>query len=224
MGALTDLKVRRLEPKAEAYRVSDGAGLFLMVQPGGAKSWRCVYALDGKRHLITLGQYPAMSLADARAARLGVRGQVREGVSPTHDRAAARRGRIERNEMTFEVMARRWHDYMAGTEWSRSYSTAVIHRFRNHAFPAIGGRPIGRIRRADIIDLLQRVVMKSGKWQANLLRQHLVCAFDHWLDKELVATNPADRLTKQFRCPAKRMQPAVVTVEDARRVLALVDA
>ena len=223
MSALTDLKVRRLEPKAEAYRVTDGAGLFLVVLPGGSKSWRCVYSLDGKRHLITLGTYPEMSLAAARAARQGVRGQVREGASPTHDRAAMRRERLDRNEMTFEVMARRWHEYMATTEWSNTYGTRVLQRFVTHAFPAFGRRPIDQVTRANVIDLLQRVVMRNGKWQANHLRQHLVSAFDHWLDKELITRNPADRLAKKFRLPTKRMQPAVLTIEDARRVLSLVD-
>lgn len=223
MSALTDLRVRRLEPKAEAYRVTDGAGLFLVVLPGGSKSWRCVYTLAGKRHLITLGAYPEMSLAAARAARQGVRGQVREGASPTHDRAAARRERLDRNDMTFEVMARRWHEYMARTEWSASYGVEVLQRLANHAFPAFGKRPIDQVTRAEVIDLLQRVVMRNGKWQANHVRQHLLSAFDHWMDKELIGRNPADRLAKKFRTPKKQMQPAVVTVEGARQVLALVD-
>jgi integrase len=223
MTALTDLRVRRLEPQAEAYRVTDGAGLFLVVLPGGSKSWRCVYTLNAKRHLITLGTYPEMSLAAARAARQGVRGQVREGASPTHDRALARRERLDRNDMTFEVMAGRWHEYMARTEWSRSYGVEVLQRLANHAFPAFGKRPIDQVTRAEVIDLLQRVVMRNGHWQANHLRQHLVCAFDHWMDKELITRNPADRLAKKFRTPKKRMQPAVVTVEGARQVLALVD-
>jgi len=49
--------------------LSDGAGLFLLIQPGGAKLWRLAYRFAGKQKALALGIYPAISLANARAQR-----------------------------------------------------------------------------------------------------------------------------------------------------------
>ena len=94
---LRDLDIRRAKPAAEPYRLNDGRGLYLWVKPSGGKVWRTTYIIEGVKHLTTLGEYPAMSLAQAREARASIRVKVREGANPNRERAVAREGRIERS-------------------------------------------------------------------------------------------------------------------------------
>jgi hypothetical protein len=49
---------RNAKPQAKPYKVSDGKGLFLLVNPDGAKYWRMAYRFAGKQKTLALGVYP----------------------------------------------------------------------------------------------------------------------------------------------------------------------
>ncbi|MDT8766451.1 integrase arm-type DNA-binding domain-containing protein, partial [Pasteurella multocida] len=68
---LTNTEVEKAKPQAKEYTLTDGYGLFLLILPSGIKSWRFNYArpITQKRTKISLGIYPAVSLAQARAKR-----------------------------------------------------------------------------------------------------------------------------------------------------------
>ena len=57
---LTDAAIKNLKPIEKSIQKSDGAGLFLMVNPNGSKLWRLAYRFDGKQKLLALGSYPAV--------------------------------------------------------------------------------------------------------------------------------------------------------------------
>ena len=65
--ALNDTAIRNSKPKATPYKLSDGGGLFLLVNTNGSRWWRYSYRFDGKQKTISLGVYPDVSLKDARA-------------------------------------------------------------------------------------------------------------------------------------------------------------
>ena len=224
-AGLKALDVRNAQPRARPYRMADGRGLYLWVRPTGSKVWRTNYILAGRKHLLTLGEYPAMSLADARAARANVRTEVRVGAHPTNERAVARREQLDRNEQTFRVMSLRWHALQAATAWTPRYAAAVLARLEHDAFPLIGDTPISAVTRNDIVEVIERRIIggpgrQGSPSSANLLRQHLQCAFEYWLDRELLQRNPAAKLAARFPHQDKRPQPAALTLEHARQVLA----
>lgn len=64
---LTNLEVANLLPKEKHYLVGDGGGLNIKVYPNGRKQWLLRKSSQGKAQNIVLGDYPAMSLASARA-------------------------------------------------------------------------------------------------------------------------------------------------------------
>ena len=68
---LTNTEVDKSKPKDKEYTLSDGNNLFLLILPSGVKSWRFNYSRPHtkKRTKISLGTYPAVSLAEARAIR-----------------------------------------------------------------------------------------------------------------------------------------------------------
>jgi len=63
---LTDIAIRTAKLKDKAYKITDGGGLFLWIQPNGGKWWRYQYRFAGKQKLLALGVYPDASLADVR--------------------------------------------------------------------------------------------------------------------------------------------------------------
>jgi len=67
---LSDAACRLAKPTDRAYKLFDGDGLYLLVQPNGRKGWRLRYVKpDGREGLTSFGNYPVIGLADARNKR-----------------------------------------------------------------------------------------------------------------------------------------------------------
>jgi hypothetical protein len=81
--ALSDLKIRKAEIREKPYKLSDGGGLFVLVKPNGSKLWQQKYRHLGKERLLSHGQYPNVTLAQARKKRDGARTMVADGGDPT---------------------------------------------------------------------------------------------------------------------------------------------
>ncbi|PZT31442.1 integrase [Stenotrophomonas sepilia] len=79
---LTDTKLRSLKPQGKVYRLADANGLCVEVRPSGARIWRYRYRFAGKANMLTIGDYPAVSLAEARAERDTARAQLKKGMDP----------------------------------------------------------------------------------------------------------------------------------------------
>lgn len=56
---LNDTKLRNLKPQDTLYKFVDRDGLYVVVSPGGAVSFRFDYRLNGRRETLTIGRYGA---------------------------------------------------------------------------------------------------------------------------------------------------------------------
>ena len=63
---LSDKGIRQAKPKSKPYKIADGGGLFVLIQPSGSKWWRYKYRFGGKEKLLALGSYPETALIEAR--------------------------------------------------------------------------------------------------------------------------------------------------------------
>lgn len=102
---LTDTKLRTLKPRESAYRIADTNGLCIEVRPSGSKVWRYRYRHGGKPSIITMAEYPAMGLAEARAERDRLRALVRGGGSPANAARIERATKMEQAATTFGAIA-----------------------------------------------------------------------------------------------------------------------
>ena len=80
--ALTDIAVRHARPRKRVYRLNDGRGLVLLIQPNGAKWWRFRYRWQGVEQMLSMGTYPDTPLVLARTRRDDARQQLAKGVDP----------------------------------------------------------------------------------------------------------------------------------------------
>lgn len=78
---LTDIGVRNAKARARPCKLSDGGWLHLLVNPNGARLWRISYRWDGRQKTLSLGSYPAISLAEARKRRDTLRSSWRRASS-----------------------------------------------------------------------------------------------------------------------------------------------
>ena len=75
-------QIQGLQPKAQPYKVTDGAGLYLQIIPSGARYWRFRFRWAGKQNTLSCGVYPEVSLEEARARRDAARQLLADGINP----------------------------------------------------------------------------------------------------------------------------------------------
>lgn len=85
---LTDRAIRAAIAKpVEGTRLTDGGGVYLEIRPGGA-FWRHKFRVNGRERLLSLGEYPTITLARARALAEANRRAAAEGIDPLEQRRA----------------------------------------------------------------------------------------------------------------------------------------
>ena len=89
---LTDVQIKKFTTPTARREVPDGkiTGLYLVLQPSGAKSWALRYRVAGKPAKLTLGPYPALDLGNARRRAQEALGGIASGNNPAAEKKAAR--------------------------------------------------------------------------------------------------------------------------------------
>lgn len=159
--ALTNLEIKRAQPKEKAYSLSDGLGLALLIEPNGSKGWRFRYRFDNKARLMSFGSYPLVSLSEAREMRDKSRKLVISGVDPMAERRTQKALREQAKAMTFEVVSREWHRSKAD-RWTLGYRDEIIKTFEQDVFPFIGQRPMGDITPQELLQVLKRIEQRGA--------------------------------------------------------------
>lgn len=102
-------QVDTAKPKEKPYKLADGGGLYLLVNPNGSRYWRLKYRVAGKEKLLALGVYPDVTLADARTKRDEAKRGMAGGIDPNEAKREEKLNREAQIKNTFEEIAREWH-------------------------------------------------------------------------------------------------------------------
>jgi integrase len=86
VAPLSDTEIKNAKPKEKKYVLSDGNGLQLLIKPDGKKTWEIRYTLAGKPKATTIGNYPLITLADARERRNSFKTKIANGIDPVQER------------------------------------------------------------------------------------------------------------------------------------------
>lgn len=162
MGKLTDLKVRNAKwpggvtrdgsPRTGSVRIADGAGLYLMIKPTGAKSWVLDVQHGGRRRLMGLGGYPAdLTLSEAREEAYKLRKLARKGLDPVAER--------DRSKVVIPNFAKAMeaaHEQL-GKGWADKTADAFKSSLEIHALPSLGAKRVDQIGVAEIIAALSPI-------------------------------------------------------------------
>lgn len=138
--ALTNLQCKQAVPKEKPYKLAAGGGLYLLVNPNGAKYWRYKYRIGGKEKTMALGVYPETTLAKATTTHQAARDLLAAGTDPMD----ARKEQSQDSELTFKAVAEKWcqHWKVGKTE---KHGKEVWHRLELDIFPAIGSKPVSEL-------------------------------------------------------------------------------
>lgn len=187
--ALSDAKVRNAKPTEKPFKLADGGGLFLLVQPNGAKLWRYKFRVGGKEGLLAVGVYPDMGLKEAREAHQEARKQVAQGINPVRSKQAERdRQAREANPDTFGQAIEQWMR-ITGKNLAPLTIRQRTREIAKNLNPVLGRRPVASITRADIRELLQAIEARAPEVSRNC-RTYLAGVFEYAMDAGMVDASP----------------------------------
>ncbi len=186
---LSDVKIRNLTASEKPYKVADFDGLFLLVKVSGAKSWRFKYRIAGKEKLLVFGDYPSISLAQARQSRDAARAQVANGLDPSEIKKQKALMEGETKAQTFEKVAER---FMAKiTEEGRAVATLVKYEWiLGKVNPEIGNKPITEITAPMVLSCLRKMEVKGNYHSAKRMRSVIGSIFRFGIATGVAVNDP----------------------------------
>ena len=168
---LSDKQIKEAKPKAKDYKLTDGDGLGLIVSKSGRKRW--VFAFispdTGKLNNTGLGNYPVLSLAEAREKRTELKKLVMRGIDPITEKKRAKAQRISEHNLSFEKVFNEWLELEAKSILPQTLKTKR-GRIENHVMPILKDRGIKSITHGEIADILKET-SKTTPQTAEIINQ-----------------------------------------------------
>lgn len=166
---LTAIAVRQL---TKPGRYSDGNGLYLLVDPSGARRWLLRIVVQRRRRDIGLGSARLVPLATARETAIEMRRLARAGGDPIAER---RRRRML--APTFKEAAKSVHAETVVSWKNARHAASWLTTLETYAFPIIGDRPVDQIETADILKVLAPIWLTKSE-TARRVRQRMRTVLD----------------------------------------------
>ena len=173
---LSDLKIRKAKQKDKPYRISDGLGLSLQVRPTGSKLWHFRYQFMGREKTLSIGQYPVVSLAEARSKRDDAKRLLAEGRDPSVQKKLDSIDAHVKSRMTFKEIADEYYETLV----DRGLAAATLRKKRwqiDDLSKPIHSRPIDQITAAELLHLLKPIERSGRRETAKKLRATISAVF-----------------------------------------------
>lgn len=226
-ASFLDARTARPNPDGSVNILRFGDGLDLWVGRH-VKTWRCKVQRDGKRTQVTLGYFPAMTINQARGARMA----ILNAKDPIREKRVAKAAAATAATTLGEVATRWIEARSAKAHWTKEVHAAIEARVARYILPTLGERAIGDVTMEDVAALIgaihkNRPGHKGRPRTAVFVKQHLSAICDYALRWRMVPFNPVRQIGEDLPSRSRGDEQArahVSTIENARAVLAAVEA
>lgn len=227
---LTDTEIKSTKPTDKEINLFDGDGLILRIAPlskGGKKNWYFRYAVpvSKKRTKMSLGTYPHLTLARARALRDEYLSLLANGINPQVHNTQKANALKDATEHTFQAVAKKWLDEKVKTSGiSQDHANDIWRSLERNIFPTLGDTPIKEIRPKMLKQHLEPIEKRGVLETLRRIISRLNEIFRYAATEELIEFNPADNLAQRFSKPKKQNMPALPPTELPRFLTVLNNA
>ncbi len=220
--ALTATEVKQAKPREKAYKLADGAGLYLLVNPKGAKYWRYKYRYGGKEKMLALGVYPDVSLKVARVKHQDARLKLSQGTDPSEVRKIEKLTRHLASAESFEALAREWFNQLM-PEKSKSYRDRTGRILEKDLYPVLGKRPIKSITAPELLAALRRIEARGANDIAHRAKQTAGQIFRYAVATGRAERNPSSDLKGALKPRNKKHYATITDPKEVGRLLVAMD-
>ena len=222
---LTELKVRKAQPREKMYRLSDQKGLYLQVHPNGSKYWRYKYRVrkNGRLRetLLALGTYPEISLAIARERHWHAHQMRTEGRDP----ATVRRQQKELERMqagdTFGAVGEDWFVTQSAV-WSETHRERQERLLTKELAPLFS-IPIRDVKAPLLLSVIRKIEDRGVIETARRTNQIASQVFRHGIALGMTEADPAAQITRALRHAKPGHFAAVTNPDELGPLLATFD-
>lgn len=225
--SLSDAAIRAVKPRAKPFKLTDGRGLHLLINPNGSRLWRMQYRFAGKQRMISLGSYDAggragLSLEQARDKVSEARELLKNNEDPATKKKLDKIASQIANANTFNVVA---DEYIAKIE-KEGRASATLGKIRwlvDFARPKLGERPIAEIKPAEVLAVLQYVEKRGRLESARRLRSTISRVFRHAAATARAESDPAALLMGALAVPIVKNRAAILDPDRFGGLLRAID-
>ncbi|MDH3672695.1 MAG: tyrosine-type recombinase/integrase [Gammaproteobacteria bacterium] len=215
--ALTDIQLRKSRPRTKPYELTDGAGLVAEVMPSGTVAWRYRYRLNGRREKVTIGKYPAISLAKARAKAMQFAVLVGDARSPMREKKAATLA--AKTPQILEDFAKMW--LVDVVEKTRKDPKQIRRYLEREVFPAIGHKRLSDVTPVDVLAITDRIKARGSEQAALVVRNVVKRLFAYAIARQVADSNPAAAIQARYIATA-RSRNRVLTRDEIGDVMRMI--
>lgn len=184
-------KIKESAGRRIEFRIIGQPGLVLITQKTGVGVFYLFYSADhgDRARKLRLGEFPAITLADATRLALDARARVVRGEDPAAARAE------QRASMSFQTLAEKF--VSESPKLSRSSRGVYLACLKKDAFPLIGNKPATAVTTADVMDICKRIRARGKFVQAQRTKTTIGGLYTWAISEGYAKQNPAEAVPKQ---------------------------
>lgn len=219
---LTDVKIRQAVPRDKPWKLTDGGGLYLAIQPNGSRLWKFKFRVQGREQKLSFGRYPQITLKEARARRDEAKLELMRGGDPARRRREEKIAASMRADNSFESVA---EEYVDKCE-AEGLAPATIKKarwFLEKLRPKLGKRPIAEITPHELLYVLKKFESAGHRETARRARSFASRVFRYAVATVRADTDPAQVLRGALIAPVVRHYAAITDPKKLGGLLLAID-
>lgn len=207
---LTNNEILKAKPQEKDFTLHDGDGLFMLVKTSGKKLWRFRYQRpnSSSRTNLSLGSYPALTLAVARQMRDQYLTLLAQGIDPQKQQEEVSEQRQIELDSIFSVVAGRWFQ-LKSKSVTEDYAKDIWRSLEKDVFPAIGEIPVQVLKARTIVEALEPIKARGALETVRRLVQRINEIMIFAVNTGLIDANPASSIGMAFEKPKKQNMPTL---------------
>lgn len=213
---LNDALIRAAKPKDKPYKITDSSGLYLLVSKAGSKVWKWKYYHEGKEKVLTIGDYPKVSLREARDQRDEAKYNLSKGIPPVTPKATE----VDLSQ-TFGGIAEEWLERKKKT-WSPATAEKAVSLLDAYLLPTLGDRTARGISAMDALAVLQRVEARGLGETTRRCRQYLSQIMRYAVVTGRADVDPCPSLAGAFMPVKVRHRAAIIDESGLTRAVRMI--
>ena len=217
---LTDKTIRSIKGSGKQQKHADGNGLTLVIQPNGNKLWWFRYRFGGKEKTLSIGQYPVVTLAEARDAAADARKLLKNGIDPMEYKKTPNKAEHGR---TFEEVAREWI-VTVSAQWSPGHKSKVWRRIDKDFLPHARQLYIKTATAPQILGIVRKVQDRGTIDTAHRLLQNVGQVFRFAIATGETSTDPTAHMVNALKPLKHEKYSSITEPEEIGRLMANIRA
>lgn len=214
--SLTDQKIKAMKAKEKPYKEFDGDGLHIYVTTKGVKKWRIKYYYRKKEGVLTIGEYPHVSLRDARAKLLEVKELLTKDINPAQRKQAD-------YGIDFKTMSEEWLAAQTN-KWTDRYRQTNIYRLNHYIYPVFGKFPVKEISPQDVLAFLRKFESAGKNVITRRLLGTMSLIFRFGIACNYCSSDPCRDLKGALAYHKETPRPAVTNPKEVARLMKAISA